>query len=55
MNIPHNDSKVELLSAAVRHRESVLGCWRSKSTHKIEAARELNVSVALHQVNDWLG
>jgi len=55
MNIPHNDNKVERFSAAVRHRESVLGRWRSKSTHKIEAARELNVSVALHQVNDWLG
>jgi len=54
MNIPRNDSTVKRLSASVRHRESVLGRWRSKSTHKIQTARELNVSVALHQVNDWL-
>jgi hypothetical protein len=55
MNISRNDSKVKRLSVSIRHRESVLGRWRSKSTHEIEAARELNVSVAIRQVNDWLG
>lgn len=55
MNIPRNDSKVRRLSASMRDRESVLGRWRSESTHKIEAARELNVSFALQQLNDWLG
>jgi hypothetical protein len=54
MNIPRNDSKVNRLRTSVR-RESVLGRWRSKSTHKIEAARELIVSLVLHQTNNWLG
>jgi hypothetical protein len=40
---------------AVPQYDSVLGRWRSNSTHKVEAARELNVTAALDQVNDWLG
>jgi hypothetical protein len=55
MNIPRNDSKVNRLLIPLRRRESVWSSWRSRFTQKIEAALELIVSVALHQVNDWLG
>jgi len=54
MNIPRNDSKVKRLNDSVGRRESVLGRWRSKSTHNIQAAPDLNISVALHKVNDWV-